>query len=696
MAKRASSSRKSTPHTPTAEKPRRDDGTGLINHDHWLEPFANHLRDRFAHYKYVKGTHDARGGLMGEISQGHHHFGLNRGEKDGQPGVWYREWAPAANYLGLIGDFNNWDRGSHALQRDEWGAWSIFLPDEYYRDRLTHGSRIKVHIGHQAGSMDRIPAYIRRVVQEPNSPNFVGQYWQPPEAFIWRNESPGRDKEGLRIYEAHVGMAQEEGKVGSFGEFTRNILPRIRDLGYNAIQLMAIMEHPYYGSFGYHVSNFYAVSSRFGTPDELKELIDTAHGMGLQVIMDLVHSHAVKNLNEGLNYFDGTDYQYFHAGPRGQHIAWDSLCFDYSRYEVQRFLLSNVRFWLEEYRFDGFRFDGVTSMLYYDHGLGKTFTAYADYFSGNVDWDALVYLMMANEVAHAVKPGAITVAEDVSGLPGLARPTSEGGVGFDYRLAMGVPDYWIKLLKEKSDEQWKLGDIYHTLLNRRWEEKHIGYVECHDQALVGDQTIAFRLMDASMYTNMSVFSRNMVAERGIALHKMIRLVTFSLAGDGYLNFMGNEFGHPEWIDFPRVGNNESYHFARRQWSLIEKDHLRYKGLNNFDRAMLALDRDHHILNDPLIERLVLHEDTHQLVYRRGPLVFVFNFHPTESVGDLRIPVPDPRDYRVILDTDAVEFDGHGAVAKDAMYWKQDKPMYERPQSIQIYLPARSAQVLAPV
>ncbi len=686
---------KSTIKTPPPPS-KRDDGTGLITHDAWLEQFADRLRDRFAHYKYVKSTHDAQGGLMGAVSQGHHHFGLNRGEKDGQPGVWYREWAPAAGYLGLIGDFNNWDRGSHALQREEWGAWSIFLPDEHYHDKLTHGSRIKVHVGHQAGSMDRIPAYIRRVVQEPNSPNFVGQYWHPAERFAWKHATPTHGKEGLRIYEAHVGMAQEEGKVGSFNEFTAHILPRIRDLGYNAIQLMAIMEHPYYGSFGYHVSNYYAVSSRFGTPEDLKALIDTAHGMGLQVIMDLVHSHAVKNLNEGLNYFDGTEHQYFHAGARGQHVAWDSLCFDYKKYEVQRFLLSNVRYWLEEYHFDGFRFDGVTSMLYYDHGLGKTFTTYDDYFAGNVDWDALTYLMMANEVAHGVKPGAITVAEDVSGLPGLARPTSEGGVGFDYRLSMGVPDYWIKLLKEKRDEEWELGDIYHTLLNRRWHEKHIGYVESHDQALVGDQTIAFRLMDASMYNNMSVFSRNFVAERGIALHKMIRLITFSLAGEGYLNFMGNEFGHPEWIDFPREGNNDSYHFARRQWSLVEKDDLRYKGLNNFDHAMQILDKDHHILTDPLIERLLLHEDTRQLVYRRGPLVFVFNFHPTESYGDLRIPVPDAKDYRVILDTDAVAFDGHGAVASDAMYWKQDKPMYERGQSIQIYLPARSAQVLAPV
>ena len=485
-------------------------------------------------------------------------------------------------------------------------------------------------------------------------------------------------------------------RVGTFEEFTANVLPRIKELGYNAIQLMAIMEHPYYGSFGYHVSNFYAVSSRFGTPEELKKLIDTAHGMGLLVIMDLVHSHSVKNVQEGLNRFDGTDFQYFHAPPRGLHAAWDSLLFDYSKYEVQRFLLSNVRYWLEEFRFDGFRFDGVTSMMYLDHGLGKTFTSYDDYFGGNIDPDAVAYLQIANEVAHTVKPEAITVAEEVSGMVGLARKVGEGGLGFDYRLAMGVPDYWIKTLKEKADEQWQLSDIWHTLLNRRQGEKHIGYAESHDQSLVGDKTLAFWLMDKDMYWHMDTNSQNIVVDRGVALHKMIRLLTFSLAGEGYLNFMGNEFGHPEWVDFPREGNNFSYHYARRQWNLVDNAFLRYKGLNLFDAAMTQLDEAFNLLEDPLIEQLALHEDTKQLVYRRGPLVFAFNFNIHESFGGLRIPVPDPKDYKIVLNTDSKPFAGPGLVQEGMIYPKQDVPMYGRKQSVQIYLPSRSAQVLAPV
>jgi 1,4-alpha-glucan branching enzyme len=680
------------------KKTKVPDGTGLIAIDPWLEPYAQQLRNRYAHYRTMLAHIEAAGGLLGSVSQGHHYFGFNRGELGGKPGVWYREWAPGAKQLSLFGDFNEWNRKSHLLSRDSFGVWSIFLPDEFYSERFIHTGRVKVHVETGIGPMDRIPTYIRRVVQDPHTHDFCGQYWNPPTPYRFANKplAAAARQGGLRIYEAHVGMAQEEPKIGTYREFTQNILPHIRDLHYNAIQLMAIMEHPYYGSFGYHVSNFFAASSRFGTPEELKELLDTAHGMGIAVLLDVVHSHAVKNLNEGLNLFDGTEYQYFHSGARGQHVAWDSMCFDYSVFEVQRFLLSNLRYWMEEFQFDGFRFDGITSMLYLDHGLGAKFTSYDSYFGPNVDADALAYLQLANRLVHDMRPDVITIAEDVSGMPGLARPVDEGGVGFDYRLAMGVPDYWIKLLKEQRDEDWDLGALYHTLMNRRRQEKHIGYAESHDQALVGDKTIAFWLMDKEMYWFMSKSTPNVIVDRGLALHKMIRLITFSLSGEGYLNFIGNEFGHPEWVDFPRPGNQFSYHFARRIWSLVKNDDLHYRGLNNFDRALQMLDEKWNLLNDPFIEQLLVHEDTRQIAYRRGPLVFIFNFHPTESYSGLRIPVPDANDYQVVLDTDRPEFDGYGRVAPACIYPKQQIPMYGRTQSVQIYLPSRSAQVLAPM
>ena len=670
------------------------DGTALIEQDPWLEPCAEDLRQRYGNYQTALARIVEGAGSLDAFSRGHTYFGFNRGTHEGKPGVWYREWVPGAQAVSLIGEFNDWDRLSHSLTRDEFGVWSLFLPDDTCGDRFVHGGKVKVHVDSAMGGVDRIPAYVLRVARNEPTDGFAGQYWCPPEPYAWRHEVP-EIKGSLRIYEAHVGMATEEQRVGSYREFADNVLPKIEAAGYNCVQLMAIQEHPYYASFGYHVSNCFAASSRFGTPEDLAYLIDSAHGRGLLVLIDLVHSHAIKNIHEGLNRFDGTDHQYFHAGPRGEHPAWDSKLYDYGKWEVLRFLLSNVRFWLEAYRFDGIRFDGVTSMMYLDHGLGRDFTSYQEYFQG-IDTDAIVYLQLANHVAHLVHPEAVTIAEDVSGMVGLARPLEEGGLGFDYRLAMGIPDYWIKILKERRDEEWNMGDICHTLTNRRAGEKHVAYAESHDQALVGDKTIAFRLMESDMYWLMSkAVESNVVIERGMSLHKMIRLITFSLGGEAYLNFMGNEFGHPEWIDFPREGNGFSYQYARRQWSLVDDALLRYRDLAAFDRALQALDGRFNLLADPFYEPIHVDEDQKLIIFRRGPLVFVLNFHPATSQADYRIGVPDRKDYRIILNTDDFWFGGHGIVQSQQLYPRQDQASHGRHQSVQIYVPARTGQVLAP-
>ncbi len=682
--------------TPVSEPAqRRADGTGLIALDPWLEPYAEALRRRYEQYTRAREQLIARAGSLDAFARGYEYFGLTRGGHDGRPGVWYREWAPAAAALFLTGDFNGWDRNSHPMQRDHQGVWSIFLPDEEYASRLTHGSKLKVNVHSQLGHMDRIPAWARYVQYEQQTNSFCSLYWNPPEPYRWQHQSPGGSRGNLRIYESHVGMAGEEARIHTYAEFTAHVLPRIEAAGYNAVQLMAVQEHPYYGSFGYHVSSFFAVSSRFGTPEEFKALVDEAHRRGILVLLDLVHSHSVKNVLDGLNRFDGTDHQYFHGGHRGEHPAWDSLLFDYAKPEVLQFLLSNVRFWLDEYRLDGFRLDGVTSMMYLHHGVGHGFNSYDDYLLYHVDESAITYLQLANEVAHGITPHAVTIAEDVSGMVGLCRPLPEGGLGFDYRLAMGLPDYWIKLLKHLPDESWPMGEMFHTLANRRAGEKHVAYAESHDQALVGDKTIAFWLMDADMYWMMGRDRQSLVIDRGIALHKMIRLVTFAAGGEAWLNFMGNEFGHPEWIDFPREGNNFSCHYARRQWSLVDNPDLRYRDLGNFDRQMLALDEAYKLLSDPFMQLIHAHEEQKILIFRRGPLVFVFNWHPSESYRDYRFGVPDPVDYRLILNSDDPWFGGQGRVAGGQVYPFQGEALHGREQSIQIYIPARTAQVLAP-
>lgn len=655
---------------------------GIVTNDPWLEPFESVIRSRMNQAaekeKEICGTF----GSLKEFASGHLYFGLHRLEDK-----WiFREWAPNASVIYLVGEFSEWE------EHEEWklepgsnGNWELEIPLQ----AIKHGDLYRLSMHWDGGRGDRIPAWTNRVVQDPDTKIFNSQAWAPEQNYKWKNGFADAVSAPPLIYEAHIGMSSEEGKVSGYSEFRRNVLPRISRGGYNMIQLMAIQEHPYYGSFGYHVSSLFAASSRFGTPEELKELVDEAHSLGIAVIMDLVHSHAVKNEVEGLGRFDGSPWQYFHDGPRREHVAWDSLCFNYNKNEVLHFLLSNCRYWLEEYRFDGFRFDGITSMLYYDHGLSRDFTSYEMYFDGQQDEDAIAYLCMVNKLIKEVHPHSITVAEEMSGMPGLGAKLEDGGMGFDYRMAMGTPDYWIRILKEKTDEQWNVSEIYHELVSRREDERTISYAESHDQALVGDKTIIFRLLDKEMYFSMNVESTSLVIERGISLHKMIRLITLSTAGGGYLNFMGNEFGHPEWIDFPREGNNWSYDYARRQWSLVDNPDLRYYLLNRFDQEMIKLISEKNLLVHEWPYMLLENPGDQVLAFGRGELVFVFNFNPVKSYSEYGINLEAGK-FKIVLNSDDREFGGQGLVDTNLTYFSLRDS--EGRHWLRVYIPARSALV----
>lgn len=662
----------------------------IIKHDPWLEPFKGAIEGRHNDVINKERELTQACGSLTEFANAHEYFGLHRTQRGG----WvFREWAPGATAITLVGDFSNWKpMKKFELRRlpGSDGVWETRLrPSDIH-----HGQHYKMIVEWPGGSGERIPAYARRVVQDENTKLFSAQVWSPEHPYEWKIEKFEPDTRPLMIYECHIGMAQQREGVGTYREFRENVLPRIAADGYNAIQIMAIQEHPYYGSFGYHVSSFFAASSRFGTPEELKEIIDAAHERGIAVIMDIVHSHAVKNEVEGLGRLDGTYNQYFYGDGRREHPAWDSLCFDYGKNEVLHFLLSNCKYWLEEFRFDGFRFDGVTSMLYYSHGLGQAFGSYDDYYNGGQDTNAITYLTLANLLIHQVNPRAITIAEEMSGMPGLAIPFKDGGIGFDYRMAMGIPDYWIKLLKEKRDEDWHPTSIFWELTNRRADEKTVSYVESHDQALVGDKTVIFRLIDKEMYWHMMVGDNDMTVARGMALHKMLRLVTAATINGGYLNFMGNEWGHPEWIDFPREGNGWSYKYARRQWELVDRDDLKYKYLNAFDNAMVELIGGTYNFQALPVVKLWEKDDDQVLAFRRGNLVFVFNFSPSRSFTDYGV-LTEPGEYNVVLSSDSPRFGGYGNIDESVAHFTVPDPLYS-PLGLgwlKLYLPARSAQVL---
>ncbi len=664
----------------------------LTKNDPWLEPYKEEINGRINRFINKLKDLESRYGSLQEFAEAYHYFGFNYDHD--KKGWWYREWAPNAKALYLIGDFNNWNRQANPLERNDHGIWEIFIDDETYKDKFTHNSSLKVHVVSEKNALDRIPAYIRRVEQPEGSIDFVAKHWVPAEDFEWNDENFDISEVHVApiIYESHVGMATEKEDVGTYLEFAENMLPRIKKLGYNTVQLMAVQEHPYYGSFGYHVSNFFAPSSRFGTPKDLKHLVNKAHEMGMAVIMDIVHSHAVKNIAEGLNEFDGSDDHYFHKGGKGEHSAWDSKLFNYGKEEVVRFLLSNVKYWIEEYHMDGFRFDGVTSMLYFHHGDHTTFDHYEKYFK-DVDWDVLLYLQLANKLTHDLKPNALTIAEDMSGMPGLCRPQEEGGIGFDFRLGMGIPDFWIKYLKEKNDETWDIFEMYNTMTNRRYGEKTIAYAESHDQAIVGDKTVAFWLMDKEMYSDMHVNHDNLIIDRGLALHKMIRFFTLSLGGEGYLNFIGNEFGHPEWVDFPREGNGWSFKYARRQWSLVDNPDLRYKFLYAFDEAMIHFARAFKLLPSLPAKQINMDPENKTVIFERNNLIFLFNFHKSNSIPDYRFKVPSEGKYRIIINTDNGKFGGFDRVDEIMTY---PAVCLFGDYFLSVYLPNRVAMVLEKV
>ena len=646
-----------------------------------LKAFAGDIDLRMFLYRATKTHLMPKGGKLIDFANAHRYYGFHHVKG----GWYYREWAPSAYQLYLEGEFNNWDKTSHPLKPLGNGDWELYLEGD---DALWDGCKVKTVVDANYTRTEHLPLYAKRVVQEKGSNAFVAEVIDDSNTFKWTDKNFKGDK-NLYIYEAHVGMAQEEGRVGTYREFADITLPIIKKAGYTTIQLMAIMEHPYYGSFGYQVSNFYAASSWFGKPEDLKYLVNKAHEMGIRVLLDLVHSHAVKNTAERINMFDGTTWQFFHDGNKGEHPAWGTKCFDYGKTGVLHFLLSNLKFWLEEYHFDGFRFDGVTSMLYHDHGLGTDFNTNDKYFSYNTHTEAITYLQLANELIREVNPNAITIAEDMSGMPGMALPIEDGGCGFDYRLGMGLPDMWIKAVKTMSDDQWDIFKMWCDMCLRRPGEKTVAYVESHDQALVGDKTMIFRLADAAMYTDMDKATHTPVIDRAIALHKMIRLFTLGGGGEAYLNFMGNEFGHPEWIDFPREGNGWSFHYCRRQWSLRENGYLKYQWLGEFDEDMIKLTQENKLFNQQMADLLLNKQPEKMLAFYRNGLLFAFNFHPSKSLTDVLVPVHQPGEYKVVLSTDDPKYGGYGQTK--AMTYSTKR--FDGKDYVELYIPARTAIVL---
>ncbi|XP_047249302.1 1,4-alpha-glucan-branching enzyme 3, chloroplastic/amyloplastic isoform X3 [Capsicum annuum] len=538
-----------------------------------------------------------------------------------------------------------------------------------YMPALPHGSQYRVYFNTPNGPLERVPAWATFVIPDADGKQAVAVHWEPtPEyAYKWKHKQPVKPK-SLRIYECHIGISGQEPKISSFNDFISKVLPHVKEAGYNAIQIIGVVEHKDYFTVGYRVTNFYAVSSRYGTPDDFKRLIDEAHGLGLLVFLEIVHSYAAADEMVGLSLFDGTNDCYFHTGKRGLHKFWGTRMFKYGDLDVLHFLLSNLNWWVEEYHVDGFHFHSLSSMLYTHNGFASFTGDMDEYCNQYVDKDALLYLILANEVLHTLHPNVITIAEDATLYPGLCDQTSQGGLGFDYFANLSASEMWLALLENTPDHEWCMKN--------------------HNQSISGGCSFAEILIGNSLGKS-SISQESLV--RGCSLHKMIRLITCTIGGHAYLNFMGNEFGHPKRVEFPMSSNNFSFSLANRSWDLLEND-VHYQ-LFSFDKDMMDLDKNGRILSRGLANIHHVNDTTMVISYLRGPNLFVFNFHPVNSYERYTIGVEEAGEYQITLNTDEKKYGGRGLFGHDQNLQRTINRRADGKRiCLEVPLPSRSAQV----
>ncbi|KAI8557559.1 hypothetical protein RHMOL_Rhmol04G0020000 [Rhododendron molle] len=523
-----------------------------------------------------------------------------------------------------------------------------------YMPAIPHGSKYRVYFNTSDGPLERVPAWAPYVVPDADGNQAFAVHWEPPPEYTykWKHKHPEVPK-SLRIYECHVGISGLEPKIASFNDFTEKVLPYVKEAGYNVIQLIGLVEHKDYFTIGYRVTNLYAVSSRYGTPDDFKRLVDEAHGLGLLVFLDIVHSYSAADEMVGLSLFDGSNDCFFHTGKRGHHKFWGTRMFKYGDVDVLHFLLSNLNWWVVEYHIDGLQFHSLASMIYTHNGFASLSGDMEEYCNQYVDKDALMYLILANEILHALHPKIITIAEDATLYPGLCEPTSQGGLGFDYFVNLSASEMWSSLLGNVPDCDWNMSKIVSTLIgNKHSADKMLLYAENHNQSISGGCSFGEILLGEPRE---HASDRKASILRGSSLHKMIRLISFTIGGHAYLNFMGNEFGHP-----------------KDMMNVDEKERILSRGLPNI----------HHVNDTTMV-----------ISYLRGPLLFIFNFHPTTSYERYSVGVEEAGEYQVILNSDEKRYGGQALIEQDQYIRKTvSKRMDGLRNCLEVPLPNRSAQL----
>src|SRR5437868_4513846 len=590
------------------------------------------------------------GPIMGEVdlhlfAEGQHwriydKFGAHLRTLDGERGVYFAVWAPNAQRVSVVGDFNNWDGRVHPMRRLLGaGVWELFLPG------VGEHAHYKFEIRTQRGGLllksDPFAFFNQHGIETSSLVYDLERYqWSDHE---WMRSRAERDlpNSPLSIYEVHLGSWRRRADQGnrflSYLEFAETLLPYVLEMGYTHMELLPITEHPFEGSWGYQVTNYYAPTSRFGTPDELRHFIDACHQAGIGVIMDWVPAHFPKDAH-ALAEFDGT-HLYEHMDPRqGEQQDWGTLIFNFGRNEVRNFLIGNALFWLDQYHIDGLRVDAVASMLYLDYSR-QPGQWIPNVYGGRENLDAIYFLKRFNEVCYERFPGIITIAEESTDWPGVSRPTYLGGLGFGFKWNMGwMHDFLQYMSLDPIYRRYHHGNITFSLLYA-FSENFI-LVLSHDEVVYGKRSLLSKMPgdEWQKFANLRMFLAWMYGHPG---KKLL--------------FMGGDFGQ----------SNEWNHDTSLDWQLLEQP--RHDGLRRLVQHLYYIFK-----TDPALwqrddsyegfEWIDFHDADNSVVSflrrsREGEtVVFVVNATPMVR-HDYRLGVPAPGFYREIINSDAETYGG---------------------------------------
>ncbi|KAA6186286.1 1,4-alpha-glucan branching protein GlgB [Thiohalocapsa marina] len=670
---------------------RDDDHREHIGHDPYA--FAPQLPD-FDMHLFGEGRHWHAYRLLGA----HVH------ETDGIAGVVFSVWAPNASRVSVVGDFNHWDGRCHPMRRHGNGVWELFIPD------LPPGVLYKFEIRTADGALLlKSDPYGRRFEVRPSTASIV----EPPSRFRWNDDAWLKQRAGhdwqhspMSIYEVHLGSWQRgpEGEMLNYRELGERLVAYVRDLGFTHIELMPVTEHPFDLSWGYQTTGYYAPTSRFGSPDDFRWLVDHCHANGIGVILDWVPAHFPKDAH-GLGRFDGTAL-FEHEDPRlGEHLDWSTLIFNFGRNEVKNFLVSSALYWLEEFHIDGLRVDAVASMLYLDYSRTDWLP---NRYGGRENLEAIDFLRELNEVLHDQVPGALVMAEESTSWPQVTRPTYVGGLGFDLKWNMGWMNDTLEYFKnDPIHRQYHQDALTFSMVYAFSENFLLPF--SHDEVTHGKRSLLYRMPgdEWQRFANLRLLYAYMYTHPG---KKLL--------------FMGSEFGQGDEWDSTRVLDWYvlEYPFHQGIRALVQALNALYRAEpplhgRDFDDQGFEWIDCHDAHNSVLVFQRRLPADTAAPAIESAPettldadpdadtgsrttatddhVLVVLNFTPVPR-QDYRVGTPGTGAYREIFNSDATEFGGSGLGNSGVPLQTEPVHWMNRPNSLRLTLPPLAGVILKPL